>query len=552
VADWARRWRTLRRLAWAERLLIGRGWSELWGITAALRLFGFRAVYRALARGAQPAAPVEDLERAQAVARCTAVAAHYHPLRPTCLPRALLLWRLLRRRGLQAQLHIGAQHAPNEAPTRLRAHAWVTHAGTVLNDAPDVGERFAVLPLETALAEMDHRAIGDGRTPLETARIQWLQRRWNPQAPAPPLGTETAALAEDPFVAPLLYAALKEEPGVPPDALAALRQAYEQNGLRNALLLHELGQALRALATAGVPALALKGAALAESVYGNVALRPMRDMDVLVRAEDAPRALRVLAAQGYRPEEAEPHAGVTLAYENELLLRKAGRLDFVLEVHWSLLDSPFYQHALQMDWFWATAVPVRIGGQPAHMLGPAAQLVYLCAHAVLHHGGRDLLWLHDVAALLQHAGDDLDWEAALAAAQANHLVLPLQQVLAELTTAWGVRLPERVWARVQALRPSPQEQQTFARLTAAERPVLRRFWDDLAGQPSWRRRVHYALVSLFPSPAYMRRRYGLRWLPLAYPYRWWVGLRGERNTESTEGKRNAESTEEARRGAEGG
>jgi hypothetical protein len=132
--------------------------------------------------GTPSAAPVEDLERAQAVARCTAVAAHYHPLRPTCLPRALLLWQLLRRRGLQAQLHIGAQHAPNEAPTRLRAHAWVTHAGTVLNDAPDVGERFAVLPLETALAEMDQRTIGDGRTPLETARIQWLQRRWNPQA----------------------------------------------------------------------------------------------------------------------------------------------------------------------------------------------------------------------------------------------------------------------------------------------------------------------------------------------------------------------------------
>jgi Uncharacterised nucleotidyltransferase len=54
-----------------------------------------------------------------------------------------------------------------------------------------------------------------------------------------------------------------------------------------------------AMAQAGVPLLVLKGAALAQLVYEDPRLRPMRDVDLLVRKTDARRALDVLMRCGF-------------------------------------------------------------------------------------------------------------------------------------------------------------------------------------------------------------------------------------------------------------
>jgi hypothetical protein len=53
--------------------------------------------------------------------------------------------------------------------------------------------------------------------------------------------------------------------------------------------------------------------------------------------------------------------------------------------------------------------------------------------------------------------------------------------------------------------------------------------------PTWRQRRRYALVHLFPSAAYMQRRYGVRHrclVPFLYPYRWFLGLLGLRSARS--------------------
>lgn len=56
-----------------------------------------------------------------------------------CLARSLVLWFLLRRRGVDAVVVIGA--ATPEGTT-LPAHAWVEVAGEPVNDRADIGEHF--------------------------------------------------------------------------------------------------------------------------------------------------------------------------------------------------------------------------------------------------------------------------------------------------------------------------------------------------------------------------------------------------------------------------
>jgi len=196
-----------------------------------------------------------------------------------------------------------------------------------------------------------------------------------------------------------------------------------------------------------------------------------------------------------------------------------------------LFDLPYYQRILPMPWFWQTALQVELAGTRARVLGPEAQVLHLCGHVVLHHSAAEtrLLWLHDVAELLVHYRDRMDWDELLRRTQECGLVLSVQQVLGRVTAEWGVPLPAAARARLDALRPSAEEMQAVAWRTASHRPVVQRFWSDLASMPGWRRRLHYAWIQLFPSATYMQSRYGIRhrWLlPLYYPYRWWLGLRG--------------------------
>ncbi|HKY03660.1 MAG TPA: lasso peptide biosynthesis B2 protein [Blastocatellia bacterium] len=110
-------------------------------VIAALRLFGFRRTQSALARlsplGKRPQ-PGRLTERAASCARFVRKAASHAPLRANCLHQSLTLWGLLRLHGIESELRFGAR----KLDSALEAHAWVEHAGVVVNDGEDVREHF--------------------------------------------------------------------------------------------------------------------------------------------------------------------------------------------------------------------------------------------------------------------------------------------------------------------------------------------------------------------------------------------------------------------------
>jgi hypothetical protein len=69
-------------------------------------------------------AAAEQLGEAELVGRSVTRAANNLPWRPTCLPQALAVTRMLRRRGIGSQVHLGVT-----SPSVRKAHAWVTVAG---------------------------------------------------------------------------------------------------------------------------------------------------------------------------------------------------------------------------------------------------------------------------------------------------------------------------------------------------------------------------------------------------------------------------------------
>jgi len=86
-----------------------------------------------------PAREDFPLEEATGIGGLVNVAARHAPWPATCLTRSLVLVRMLRERGAAARLRIGVRVVDGA----LDAHAWAELGGVPVNDAPDVGSKFA-------------------------------------------------------------------------------------------------------------------------------------------------------------------------------------------------------------------------------------------------------------------------------------------------------------------------------------------------------------------------------------------------------------------------
>jgi hypothetical protein len=82
----------------------------------------------------------ERIAIVQQLLRAIARASRYGAYRGNCFSRSLALIRLLRMRGIESDLRLGARSVDGQ----MEAHAWVERHGIVLNDAPDVAARFRV------------------------------------------------------------------------------------------------------------------------------------------------------------------------------------------------------------------------------------------------------------------------------------------------------------------------------------------------------------------------------------------------------------------------
>lgn len=148
-----RRVSRLRGLTREQQRVVFESILLLPGVQLSLRLRGFMRTAAVLARHSQRRAVPADPHDARPLGDAVGLVAGRSVVGAPCLGRSLVLWFLLRRRGVDAELVIGAE-APRGG--ELPAHAWVEVAGEPVNDALDVRDRFGSFGLQ--LPRLTHDA----------------------------------------------------------------------------------------------------------------------------------------------------------------------------------------------------------------------------------------------------------------------------------------------------------------------------------------------------------------------------------------------------------
>ncbi len=220
---------------------------------------------------------------------------------------------------------------------------------------------------------------------------------------------EVVDAAIDRNLAPLLLHRLKQsdaEADVPPEEWERLQRAFLVSVGRSARLQRGLGKVLESLRDHGLPAIVLKGAYLAEAVYSNAALRPMGDVDLLIRETGLAKAQAVLLEMGGVHRQYD-EAEADRSRRRHLPQTTLGRL--VVELHWNIV-SPAGLVRVDVAGLWNRACPCRIAGVDTLCLSPEDMLLHLCLHACYEDHLSDLRSLADIAATARRFGRELDWE----------------------------------------------------------------------------------------------------------------------------------------------
>jgi len=212
--------------------------------------------------------------------------------------------------------------------------------------------------------------------------------------------------------------------------------------LRQQLLRRGLESVVGALESAGVVAVLLKGAALSAGTYRD-GLRPMNDLDVLVRRDQSDPAIAALLSAGWRSRFADP--GRSAGVVHACVFNHASGIE--LDLHF----SPFHERPITSADFRDVAAlgqRVPIGSRATLVPGAADQLVFTCAHGVRYAEVSPCRWLVDACLLIRRSGARLDWTRVRRQAVRHGMELPVALTIRFLADEVGLAIPDEMirWA----------------------------------------------------------------------------------------------------------
>jgi len=189
--------------------------------------------------------------------------------------------------------------------------------------------------------------------------------------------------------------------------------AYRRAALRVLRIEQTIFRVSELLDGAGIPYAALKGAALAWSVYPNPGIRTMRDLDILVARDDARRAYDVLHAADFRtPEMFKNTPEYTLEHDKHFPPLFSPVFEINVELHFRLTnhiiagtETADYHHPERLL---AHRTTEMIRDRVISVLCPTDTLLHIIVHAAYDHGfANGPLVLNDIALLV--ANRPIDW-----------------------------------------------------------------------------------------------------------------------------------------------
>lgn len=258
-------------------------------------------------------------------------------------------------------------------------------------------------------------------------------------------------LAEGEGVAPLVYWKIHNHQvstgsSLPDAIMIRLRDSYYQTLSQNLLIYKELKRLLSAFEDACIQVIVFKGAALAASLYEDLGLRPMGDIDLLVHKEDLYKIFPLMAKLGYTLDSSKLRFFLMSGVLYEANFDGGPTKTNHVELHWNLIGGMYSRFQPIINWFWDNSICVGMDLIKARILKPESHFLYLAAHLALKHGMAEsiLVWKHDLYLMMDKYRTSIDWNEILQQAHLFQWEYSVQVVVNEVCKIFDLDVPLEV------------------------------------------------------------------------------------------------------------
>jgi hypothetical protein len=240
---------------------------------------------------------------------------------------------------------------------------------------------------------------------------------------------------------PLAYKTLcsLNNPAVPAEVINALQQEYRQNALRSLCMTGEMVRIINSFEENGIQCLVLKGHPLAFKLYGDFALRPSKDIDILVEPQKLEQAEKILKEEGYINNTYDfpmtPRQKRSQINQLKHYIYFNSERNICLEIHWKIHHIDLGLPALSN----LCAGKLEIAGSMVPVMADEEWLWFLMVHGCGHKWFR-LRWLCDIDRFMRQS-NCLDWDKIIFMANKSGLKIILHQTMILLKELFALPIP---------------------------------------------------------------------------------------------------------------
>jgi len=248
---------------------------------------------------------------------------------------------------------------------------------------------------------------------------------------------------------PLVYSKLlkyKNELTIPRQIMNTIREEYLNTSAKNLTLSYDIKNFFDIMNMNKIEIMLLKGSYTAEKYYDNPALRPMCDIDMLVKKKDLNKILELLLENGYLIDKADNNA--VQKFHMPILITKSGNsIDF----HADIYQNPFFtwRHRINMARIWNIAQKEKLYGVEVFCLPLEYNIVYLCTKIIMDNFRGNLLQLYDIALILSKS--KINWNKLYVVAAELDSLKDVFCILYFAKKLYYTNIPENV---LRQFRPS--------------------------------------------------------------------------------------------------
>lgn len=227
---------------------------------------------------------------------------------------------------------------------------------------------------------------------------------------------------------------------LPPDQVCLLNRAHRSSLASTLYFLQEFVHIICVFNDKGIKILPIKGTNfLVDNLYvDKTGLRPMCDIDLLIRKEELPLVEKTLEASGYKKSLGNLKEDYWRRKNYHLVFIRRKDFSYIVEIHWALdykRDKPILAD------LWKRIRKAQVGTKDVYLLSVEDTLFSLALHQRRFGKMLCLKNVCDVAMLLNRYNPEFDWDYILKEARLGKMQTTLYFILAQVSLLLGANMP---------------------------------------------------------------------------------------------------------------